>query len=148
MILLKSDGYTITEVIVTLLIISIISTILFSNSSKIEDVIFKSKNELNIKIEEIKLINILNQEVQNIQQPWFLDDYLVEEKNNSIEFFYYKGIKESSLLLDFKDKVSIIIDGRKIYESKKLVATFNFNDGFINMKTDKKYKFLLGVQIA
>ncbi len=131
-ICLKDDGYTFIEIFLLLLILGVISGIIYTNTKSISLFTTESQNELLIKNDLLNMRLLLQEELQKVQHPWFLRDYELIEDIGSIEIFYYTGLKDASLLLEYGDEgLWISGNGEHIFQSVNLKGSIQFSGGFI-----------------
>lgn len=114
MIVLKklrnNDGYTFIEIFMVLLIISLVSTIIYTNINKITDSINKSKVKLDSKYNLLKLQLIVSEELQKVKTPHLLNEHLIILESDCIILYYYEGDKESYIKLEsMEEQINIYI---------------------------------------
>lgn len=108
----ESGGFTFIEVIITMLIFSIVSIPVFTVFSRIIHVTEKIKTANRYTREIISLDDFLNNAVSEIQFPFWMalkKDTPYMNGKNHIEVPYWKGKRNSALILDCKDGVLSVI---------------------------------------
>lgn len=137
-ICLKDDAYTYIETFLLLLILGVISGVIYTNTRSISIFTTKSQNELMVKNDLLNMKLLLHEEIQKIQHPWFLKEYEFIEDTGSLEMFYYKGLKDQSLLIEFGENgLRISGNGEDLFLSPNLKGTFSFSYGFILYKEEE-----------
>ena len=147
----RSDaGYSFIEVFITILVIALISSIIYTNSSKITESIGKGSRELSRSYDLTTLIVTLDREAQRVTTPWFLNSHKIEEDGSGIKLYYYNGDVDSYLLLESGENgLTISNSSSTLFRSKNLIGSFTFDESIIIYTQDGiELKFQLGVILA
>ena len=147
----RSDaGYSFIEVFIAILIIALISSIIYINSSRILESIGKGSRELSRRYDLTNLIVILDREAQRVTTPWFLNSHKVEKSGSSIKLYYYNGDVDSYLLLESGEHgITISNSSSTLFSSKNLIGSFTIEGStIIYTQGDIELKFQLGVTLA
>ncbi|QEN05060.1 hypothetical protein EW093_10180 [Thiospirochaeta perfilievii] len=149
-IFFKDDGYTFIETFITILILGLLSTIIYINSSTIQSFTSSSVDKLIVKNDLLHLKLLLKEEASRVKQPWFLSQYNYTLEGGILTLNYYNGLKNNTLIITTGVE-GIIVESEKkaLYSSKNLTGDIDFKDGFILYTQDNiEFKFPLGVIIV
>lgn len=143
----NDNGYTFIEIFIVILIIGLISTVIFTNSSKIQGLMDNTRVTLQEMDELLSLQLIVSSEAQKIKPPWFLKEYKYTKEDNLLRVNYYIGDMESELILDSSNgEITITSTAGILFHSNKLQGSFNISDNFIVFTHEKlELVFPLGV---
>lgn len=146
----NSDGYTFIELFMTILIIALISSVIYTNSSTITDSMIKSKNHLASKYDLIRLKLILGEETQKITPPWFMKEHKIINNGNSVDIYYYNGNKDDYIrILSSENGISILINESEIFNSSNLKGEIKIDLNYIIYSDiDNEIIFPFGVFFA
>ncbi|MGL1892033.1 MAG: hypothetical protein OCD02_10420 [Spirochaetaceae bacterium] len=149
-ILYNDKGYTFIEVFITVLIVSLISTVLYTNSNQILTSLNKGTHNLKRSYDLLNLRHTLFFEAQNIMTPWFYTEHSIVQEQGFIEVFYYMGLPDYSIKISSSESGTFIyINDNIIYESKYLVGSFTITESAIKfVSEDIEFSFVLGVILA
>lgn len=143
----KNEGYSFIDIFILLLFISLISTIIYTNSTDITRATSKTLYILNSNYDLLRLRVILTKECQSIKPPYFIGKHLYTKKLDSIDVYYYNGYKEQYLTIEInKDKLKIYTNSSLIFSSSNLFGTFTLEENYLNyVENNIKFSFPLGV---
>lgn len=127
----RSDGYTFIETFIYMLMTLILSGIIYSNSSRISTYISANRDELLSHYNLLKLNLTLKSEISRVKPPWFLSGYNENLSDNRIELPYYKGVRESILILEKDEKSITLTAGNSSETFNYLDGALEFSNGFI-----------------
>jgi len=149
-IFFKDDGYTFIETFITILILGLLSTIIYINSSTIQSFTSSSVDKLIVKNDLLHLELLLTEEASRVKQPWFLSQYNYTLEGGILTLNYYNGLKDNTLIITTGVEGIIVESEKKAqYSSKNLTGDIDFKDGFILYTQDNiEFKFPLGVIIV
>ena len=103
------QAVTLTEVIVSLILISTVMITLFRLSSTLIPALEEDRRRALVVRQERILYRILTQELPRIKPPWWLSHYEMIQRDDHWEFPWYGGREEIHLILSNKE-TSLHID--------------------------------------
>lgn len=141
----REDGYTYIDTSLSILLMLLISTVIFTQYGRITHFIESSSSDLEQTYQKTQLRSVMLNEISRVLQPWFLHEYHYQEVDNSLIIYYYSGDKESYLELSGGDNgVKILTGDTILFTSTELKGTFQFQDGIVHYsETDDSFQVKL-----
>lgn len=139
-IFLNDEGYTYIETFITIIIVLLISTVIYTQAEGINSFIKSSRGDLQATYDNLKLKVTLLEEVQNIRPPWFHNENNIEETDEYLRLYYYNGDPIQYLEFSTSEGVLISSSDSILFQSTLCNGTFSFVNNIL-LYEDNKYNF-------
>lgn len=112
-VLTSEKGFTLAEALSSLVLLSIVMILLVKMALSLPSS-FLSNRDASISLRhQWILYNTLKKEIEQVRPPWWIQPYIIEEKNDHWIFPWYKGNEEQELSLLWNERECVLTTGEK-----------------------------------